>query len=502
MIYTRAVFMDLMAAAAPCSAAVTISTAATQNMNCSGGTCTPTATKAVLNAGDLQNYLFQFGNVRAMTTGSGVEAKDIVVDAPFATPDSTSLTLEAHDAITVNAAVSVGSNTSELELQSDTQNRSHALSFARKGHITFGSLSGIFGINGVMFALVGSIQGLANAVATNPGGAYALANNYDASDDGVFRNPPIVTEFTGFFDGLGNAISHVEIKDKQDSVSVGFFSLADQRAIIENVNIEKIKVTAADAVNAGGITGINRGLMRGCHLSGSVYAGHNVNVGGLVGANLGVIQNSYTSATVTGGEESSVGGLVGSSGGHIAETFATGLVTGARWDVSGGLVGVNSGAISGSFAAGAVVGKNDMAGGLVGSNTNAAITDSYAIGSATAYRQSDVGGLIGNNYFGIVRSAYSIGQVTGGARALIGGFAGVDSSTPGSIRNSYWDTDTSGITNPSQGAGQPANDPGITALTTEQLQAGLPKGFGQKVWAESRNVNNGLPYLINNPPPK
>ena len=70
------------------------------------------------------------------------------------------------------------------------------------------------------------------------------------------------------------------------------------------------------------------------------------------------------------------------------------------------------------------------------------------------------------------------------------------------IADTYWDTDTSGITDPSQGAGNIANDPGITGLTTQQFQSGLPTGFDPKIWAEKSTINNGLPYLIANPPPK
>ena len=59
----------------------------------------------------------------------------------------------------------------------------------------------------------------------------------------------------------------------------------------------------------------------------------------------------------------------------------------------------------------------------------------------------------------------------------IGGFIGVDDSSAGGNTSDYWDTSTSNITNLAQGAGTPKNDPGITGLTSAQLQSGLPSGF-------------------------
>ena len=46
------------------------------------------------------------------------------------------------------------------------------------------------------------------------------------------------------------------------------------------------------------------------------------------------------------------------------------------------------------------------------------------------------------------------------------------------------------------------NAGGVTGLTTEQLQSGLPPGFEPGVWLEKANINNGLPYLKYNPSPK
>ncbi|MEI9932852.1 MAG: hypothetical protein WDM89_20525 [Rhizomicrobium sp.] len=74
--------------------------------------------------------------------------------------------------------------------------------------------------------------------------------------------------------------------------------------------------------------------------------------------------------------------------------------------------------------------------------------------------------------------------------------AGIKSQTP------YWDLDTSGISNPAQGAGNQASDPGITGLTTAQFQSGLPAGFDPGIWKQNAKLNNGYPYLIDNTPPR
>ncbi len=68
------------------------------------------------------------------------------------------------------------------------------------------------------------------------------------------------------------------------------------------------------------------------------------------------------------------------------------------------------------------------------------------------------------------------------------------------MTDAYWDLDSSGISDPSRGAGNVANYPGIAGLTTAQLQSALPAGFDPAVWARSASLNNGYPYLIANPP--
>jgi hypothetical protein len=82
-----------------------------------------------------------------------------------------------------------------------------------------------------------------------------------------------------------------------------------------------------------------------------------------------------------------------------------------------------------------------------------------------------------------------------------GGLIG-DDGCGRNISGGYWHLDSSGIRKKSEGAGAPKDDPGITGLTTEQFQSGLPAGFDPGVWGENANINGGLPYLPTNPPPK
>jgi hypothetical protein len=80
-----------------------------------------------------------------------------------------------------------------------------------------------------------------------------------------------------------------------------------------------------------------------------------------------------------------------------------------------------------------------------------------------------------------------------------GGFVGGDLGLD--LSDTYWDTDTSGVTNKEGGAGNPKHDSDIEGLSTQQLQLGLPPGFDPSAWSETKNINIGLPYLLANPPP-
>jgi hypothetical protein len=169
---------------------------------------------------------------------------------------------------------------------------------------------------------------------------------------------------------------------------------------------------------------------------------------------------------------------------------------------AGGLVTENSGAIDRSYSAGSVKGdRHDTLaniGGLVGYN-NGTISDSYA--TTSVYQAPDcchgLGGLIGiNDQGGKVTASYASGTIylSDEGFGSPGGLIGDDLSAAGDLRNTYWNIDK-GISDPDQGAGNIKNDPGITGLTTQQLQTGLPTGFDPKVWTQSTKRNRGLPSL-------
>ena len=261
---------------------------------------------------------------------------------------------------------------------------------------------------------------------------------------------------------------------------------------------------------AGGLVGQSNAILKFDRATGSVTGETEFGIfGGLVGLNFGSILQSSASGDISGSTYAQLGGLAGYNDDIVNRSYATGSVTGGMGSIVGGLVGntfVGSpGAyISQSFATGAVItGANGYAGGLAGFSPNP-ITNSYATGSVTGTTGSDVGGLVGyngqtspNTTFGTIRKSYATGLVSDGAD--VGGLVGDDQSPAGSIRQSYWDLNTSGISDPGQGTGNVADDPGITGETTAALQSGLPAGFSAAVWASAPDA---YPVLLwQNPAP-
>jgi hypothetical protein len=458
------------------NASIAISSASTQNMTCSSGVCSPTQSSAVLNVTDLENMLAT-GSVTVTTTGSGVQADDIVVDDAFHWAGTNGLSLDAWQWITIDKPVTV-EGLGAVSLTTDDGGTGGELSFGRKGHITFQNLSSPLTIDGTAFLLVNSVASLASAVDANPDGAYALASAYDASGDGTYTSSPVQATFAGIFDGLGNTISNLSMENGLSQNRLGLFGIST--GVIENVGLLHVSVAGAkkgqDAV--GIIVGVSNGDLTGDFATGSIRVqGSNGSVGGLAGVAIN-INRSHADVTIHGGK--------------------------AAYEQAGGLAGFfDDGALGESYATGAImVGNSGIAGGLVGMNFDSDIQNSYATGAVAGGSSARIGGLIGeekkfSGLFQTVQTSYSTGAVSAGMSSFVGGFIGT-SNSESRYTDAYWDTMSSGTYQPT-GKGKAR---GVEGLTTEQFQSDLPEGFDPAIWGEKPGINGGLPYLLNNPPPK
>ncbi|HEY3777022.1 MAG TPA: hypothetical protein VGL35_03095 [Rhizomicrobium sp.] len=473
-------------------------------MNCSGGVCAPTATDAVLNVGDLETLLAS-GNVTVTTTGSGVEANDIRVEAAVVWDAGSALALEAFRSLVIHRPISVEA-LAGLILTTNNGGTGGALSFDGEGRVAFSNPSSSLTINDVAYQLVSDLKTLAYDIVRKPHGSYALADKYDAGADGVYSNSPVSNIFYGSFSGLGNNITNLSISDETAADNVGLFAHLGNTGAVADLRLSHVVVRDTSEGTLGGLVGVSDGTISNTYVEGRIQAFNQRDAGMIAGYNDGAISRSHSAGHVSENGSGESGGLVGVNYGSIMDSWSDAFV--GAWggyedaEQAGGLVGDNTGVLQEDFATGQVeAGHGARCGGLSGDNYDGgSVVNSYATGNARGGHVSKssytyVGGLIGFNYNGSESTSYSTGVAHGRSGAFVGGFFGADE---GSANSSYWDTTTSGT---KKGAGD-GNESGITGLTTTQLQSGLPQGFDPNVWAQHPKINNGLPYLISNPPPK
>jgi filamentous hemagglutinin family protein len=316
---------------------------------------------------------------------------------------------------------------------------------------------------------------------------------------------------TGTGYDVGGLVGQSDYGNIQTSYAVGNASgLGQVGGLVGYFGRSCCQSTISQSYATGQVTGTTTGLSETGGLVGrakwasitSSYATGNVigmgqDLGGLVGhlsPNDGQgdptpsVSLSYASGSVTGSTTTatSVGGLIGLSEGAVSRSYATGAVSG--YSAVGGLVGYLNGTaayaatINQSFAAGATSGPTYV-GGLVGRNMDyGAITQSYSTGSASG--TSYIGGLVGSNVSATnITETFATGLVTGGSK--VGGLFG---TTNASVASSYWDIGASGAA-ASSGAGSQVG----AGKTTAALQASLPSGFSNAVWATTPGQT--YPYL-------
>ncbi|HEX3943620.1 MAG TPA: hypothetical protein VHW69_05985 [Rhizomicrobium sp.] len=508
---------------------IDISKQPTENMSCSGGVCTPTAKNAVLNVSDLASMLAS-GDLTVQTGNGNDTTAGITIVNSFSWANSSRLTLTAKNNIAVKAPVTIAGN-GALTITYAAGNPNGDLQFEKKGKIDFWDTSSSLVVNGNSYLLVNDLKALKEAVIANHSGNFALANDYDASVDGTYKNSPIRHGFRGNFEGLGHTIDALTIDDPKQTIegpfnSVGLFNHVYSPGLLRDLRLTHVSVSAADYSRVGGIVGDGNGRIRNSSVQGSITGGmhsaagciagvidytiHSMgacdvkvgsqgSAGGLVGD--GAVTDSSAAGSVTGAVGALVGGLSG-EGWMIDRSHSSATVVGGKRSRAGGLVGMlrGSATIKNSFATGSVSGGfQTNVGGLVGRasqdrRTYPTIQNSYALGAISGKTNSHVGGLIGYAADGVsLQTSFSTGKVSGGF-AFVGGSVGYNVSADADFI--YWDIDTSGTTN---GCGQGSCD-GVTGLVDAQLKSSLPAGFDPKIWGQSPSINNGYPYLLANPP--
>ena len=316
-------------------------------------------------------------------------------------------------------------------------------------------------------------------------GGNAYTGDFDGNSD---------TDSSG--DGGPYTISNLFI-DRASGNYAGLFAYLNggsgklvQDVALINADVSLKSSTSSD-VYAGGLAGrVGDGgvSIEDAHSTGRVRAGKSASdrmtftannktayVGGLFGYLDADLETGYSTAAASAyvgsgsnvaGSAARVGGLAGhvGSSGSVSATYAAGAVVadtatknggGAPFvAIGGGLVGYLDGNVTTSYARGAVSAKYDAtdtsgitgkahAGGLVGVQ-DADITASFSTGAPTATGDNTptAGGLVANR-------------------------------TAGTTTNSYWDTQSSGVSATGQGTGK----------TTSELQTPTAYGTGSSIYA-------------------
>lgn len=223
---------------------------------------------------------------------------------------------------------------------------------------------------------------------------------------------PIPT-FGGVFDGGGHTISGLSVTGSGDAQ--GLFRTVQAGGTVRDLHVEG--TVSPDGDSAGGVAGVNAGLLQRCSFSGRVEGG--TNVGGVAGVNEagGELAGCAFTGSVSGSLHA--GGIVGQNLGSAVECVSRGSVNTAKleeeadaqtllsessvedaaadlsgWTDAGGIAGYSSGILRGCRNEGNVgyphIGYN--VGGIAGRQSG--LLDG-CVNTGHVQGRKDVGGVVG-----------------------------------------------------------------------------------------------------------
>lgn len=323
--------------------------------------------------------------------------------------------------------------------------------------------------------------GLFSAVLGSDESNPAYLNDIDLVDVNI-RGDQYVGGLAGHIEWA--AISDVTVSGFTNGYShIGGLIGRAENSSLENAEFDG-EVEGTD-IHAGGIVGnMNRTELRNSHANG-IVDGDRLNTGGLIGSSEGgdLVEYCYFTGEVTGCD--AIGGLIGNSQARIRNSYVDATIyssgAGCGNDV-GGLVGsTNVSDIAVSYFRGDVTGQNSV-GGIAGS-IGGKIEKVYA--HATVSGEEQVGGLAGN-LSGYLRRSYFTGSISGTNQ--VGGIAG--NASEEEVMSSYWDTDSTGITESQGGEGRSTVD------MTYPFTADIYDVWDfDEIWGANSTDNGGYPFF-------
>jgi len=342
---------------------------------------------------DTLSYNLTTTGAVVQTVASGTDAGDINVNAAVTWNAATTLTLNAHNNININAAITAQHANGKVALkygQASTDGDGADYSIKAPINLQSGqNFSTQKGSNGteISYTVVNDATALQDRN-SNLNGNYAVGSNIDLSS--ISNWMPVGDDsnnFTGQFAGLGHTLSNLTI-DRSGTDFVGLFGYTGSKSVIRDIGLVGGSVWGSGSNGGGGGGG------------GTSYSG------ALVGYNSGTLNNAYATGSVSANGGSGGGGSLGGGGGGGGDSH------------SGALVGYNTGTINNAYATGSVsanggsggggsLGGGDgsdgtsYSGGLVGFNQEGAISNSFyattdAAGNAINNSGATTGAFSGN----------------------------------------------------------------------------------------------------------
>ena len=264
----------------------------------------------------------------------------------------------------------------------------------------------------------------------------------------------IDTPFSGHFDGNGYQISGLYLNRPQEDY-LGLFGYISN-ALLQGISLSGGQITGRNYV--GGLAGsAQESIISECSVQAEITGAEIA--GGLIGSLALSSQLSYSAALVQVSGTFATGALCGYAKGNseIFSCVSRGSVTGEI--AAGGLIGILGGSDLQRCYSTAAVSANSSSGGLIGENdTQSTVWECYSIGSVSA--DTNAGGLIGRN---------------------------LDSSAT----NSYWDTQSSGISYSALGEGR------LTQDMSYPFAANTYQDWDfEASWSWDEDYNGGYPYHV------